>query len=82
MICGMSRREIAVSVLLGTLLLLLFAIPFILLVVDTGLFFRVLVPPAEQYFSGLGIPDGLWELVLFGAFLLWERLRPSDLKET
>ena len=81
MICGMSRREIAVNVLLGALLLLLFAVPFILLVVDTGLLFRVLVPSAEQYFSRLGIPDGLWELVLFAVILLWTRYRPSDFKE-
>ena len=74
----MSRREIAVNVLLGALLLFLFAVPFILLVVGTGLLCRVLVPSAEQYFSRLGIPDGLWELVLFAVILLWTRHRPSD----
>jgi len=78
----MSRREIAVNVLLGALLLLLFAVPFILLVVDTRLLFRVLGPSVEQSFSHLALPDGFWELVLFGVFLLWKRFRPSDFKET
>ena len=77
----MSRREIAVNVLLGALLLLLFAVPFILLVVDTGLLFRMLVPSAEQYFSRMTIPEGLWELVLFAVILLWTRYHPSDFKE-
>ena len=77
----MSRREIAVNVLLGAVLLLIFAIPFILLVLGGGLLFRVLGPSVEQYFSRLGIPDGLWELLLFGMFLLWKRFRPSDFKE-
>ena len=81
MICGMSRREIAVNVLLGAVLLLIFAIPFILLVLGGGLLFRVLGPSVEQYFSRLGIPEGLWELLLFGMFLLWKRFRPSDFKE-
>jgi hypothetical protein len=81
MICGMSRREIAVNVLLGAVLLLIFAVPFILLVLAGGLLFRVLSPSVEQYFSRLGIPEGLWELLLFGVFLLWKRYRPSDFKE-
>ena len=78
----MSRREIAVNILLGALLLLLFAVPFILLVVDAGLLFRVLGPPLEQSFLHLAFPNGLWELVLFSVFLLWKRFRPSAFKET
>ena len=81
MIWDMSRRDIAVNVLLGAVLLLTFAIPFILLVLSGGLLFRVLGPSVEQYFSRLGIPQGLWELLLFGVFLLWKRFRPSDFKE-
>ncbi|HET9307239.1 MAG TPA: hypothetical protein VFO46_14545 [Candidatus Sulfotelmatobacter sp.] len=77
----MSRRDIAVNVLLGAVLLLIFAIPFILLVLSGGLLFRVLGPSVEQYFSRLGIPQGFWELLLFGMFLLWKRFRPSDFKE-
>lgn len=81
MICGMSGREIAVNVLLGAVLLLIFAIPFILLVLSGGLLFRVLGPSVEQYFSRLSIPEGLWELVLFAMFLLWKRFHPSDFKK-
>lgn len=81
MICGMSRREIAVNVLLGAVLLLIFAVPFVLLVLAGGLFFRVLGPSVEQYFSRLALPEGLWELLLFGMFLLWKRFRQSDFKE-
>lgn len=81
MICGMSRRDIAVNVLLGAVLLLIFAIPFILLVLSGGLLFRVLGPSVEQYLSRLSIPEGLWELLLFGMFLLWKRFHPSDFKK-
>jgi hypothetical protein len=81
MICGMSRREIAVNVLLGAVLLLIFAAPFILPVVAGALIFRSLAPPLEQYFPRLALPEGLWELVLFGVFLLWKRYHPSDFKE-
>ena len=81
MIFGMNRREIAVNVLLGAVLLLIFAIPFILLVLAGGLLFRVLGPSVGQYFSRLGIPEGLWGLLLFSMFLLWKRFRPSDFKE-
>ena len=77
----MSRRDIAVNVLLGAVLLLIFAIPFILLVLAGGLLFRVLGPSVEQYFSRLALPQGLWELLLFGMLLLWKRFRPSDFKE-
>lgn len=75
----MSRREIAVNVFLGAVLLLIFAIPFILLVLAGGLLFRVL--GSEQYFSRLSLPQGLWELLLFGMLLLWKRFRPAGFKE-
>ena len=67
----MSRREIAVNGLLGALMLFLFAIPFILLVVDAGLLFRVLAPTVEQYFSRLALPDWFWAMALLSVFLLW-----------
>ena len=81
MICCMSRREIAVNVLLGALLLFLFAIPFILLVVDAGLLFRVLGPTVEQYFSRLALPDWFAALALLGMLLLWKRSHPAGFKE-
>lgn len=81
MICGMSRRDIAVNVLLGAVLLLIFAIPFILLVLSGGLLFRVLGPSVEQCFLRLSLPQGLWEPLLFCMLVLWKRFRPSGFKE-
>ena len=77
----MSRREIAVNVLLGALLLLLLLFHLFLSSSTQGFSFAVLGPSVEPYFSRLGIPDGLWELVLFAVILLWTRYRPSNFKE-
>lgn len=76
---SMSRREIAVNVALGSILLLLFAVPLIFLILTGGLLFRALDPLVGRYFSGL--PQGLWELLLFSVFLLWRWFRPAESKE-
>ena len=77
----MRRREVAVNVALGSILLLLFAVPLILLILAGGLLFRALDPVVGRYFVLLGLPHGLWVLLLFGVILLWRWFRPAESRE-
>ena len=82
MISGMSRREIVVNVGLGAILLLIFAVPFILLTFAGVLLVRVLNPLVARHFSSLGLPSGLWLLLLFGVIALWKRYDPAGINRS
>ena len=82
MISSMSRREIAVNVGLGAVLLLIFAVPFILFIGAGALLVRALNPLLAQHFSSLGFPSGLWLLLPFGVIALWKRYGPAGVNKS
>jgi hypothetical protein len=59
----MSRREIATNVLLGLILLVVFAIPVVAVVAAVGYLFLAIGAPLTHYLSRLGLPE---DVLLYG----------------
>jgi len=72
MISLMSRREIAINILSGTILLLAFALPVLALVLAGEFLHRMIAPPIETYISSFGFPYDAWDLIVLSALSVWE----------